>query len=384
MKQNNFLLSSLIYSLVFCIFSSCINDNQKGTPIPIIKVDLGNKQAENSITIKSVIPLQTSDSCLIGYTTKVIVWNNRIIVLDDYRSKAMFIFNEKGKLVLKTAIGKGPGEISTANAININKKDSTILLYDQTQKVFHQFDFNGHYIARKSLPSDIFLYDFFQLSNDSFLVYYPLDFTNSKGEIKRSTYRIYSNDFLIVKPLDIFIAQNKLIPCLVNPVARFSDEILFVSPWNYNIYELEGDTFRVKYSLDFGDAALTPSQMEILTPGELISLVHLNKNNKVGSLQSVYFNDKDLLIFAEYADIGLNILFSLKDKIAYNLNNYFEKGLLPKCRVWGISDNGSIYAVVEPEDFVDFNKLMSGRYNYLRITSNDNPILISFQIKGSL
>jgi len=61
------------------------------------------------------------------------------------------------------------------------------------------------------------------------------------------------------------------------------------------------------------------------------------------------------------------------------INNYIQRGLLPKCRIWGLTGNGGMYAIVEPEDFMDFNRLHQG-FSNLEITINSNPILISFQI----
>lgn len=384
MKRNNSIILLLTILFVCSIYSSCVNNRQKNGTIQIIKIDLGNRKIEKAITIKEVIPLETSNDCLIGYTTKVIFWNNRIIVLDNYRSKSMFVFDEKGKLVFKSAIGKGPGEVSSADAININKKDSTILLYDHVKNIFHKYDFSGNYIGRMSIPRSIFIRDFFPIANDSLLVYYSSPLINSKGEKRQTTYSMYTDDYSNAKHLSIYVSPNKISHSLGSPVAMFSDEILFVAPWSYDIYQLEGDNFRIKYSLDFGNAALTPWQIESLSTYELIPLVHQSNMNKVGCLKSVFFNDSDLIICAEHGESGLNILYSFKDERTCNLNNYFEKGLLPVCCVWGIKDNGCIYALVKPSDFEKFNKLSSGRFSRLGITSNDNPILISFQIESSL
>ena len=104
----------------------------------------------------------------------------------------------------------------------------------------------------------------------------------------------------------------------------------------------------------------------------------------MGSLQSVFINENNLLFRAEHGQNGLNILYSFKEKRAFNINNYFERGLLPVGKVWGFKDDGSIYAIVEPEEFEKFNKLSNGRYSHLGIKSNDNPILISFQIESPI
>jgi hypothetical protein len=384
MTNNNSNVILLTTLLVCCIYSSCTDSKQIDASIQVIKVDIENKQIEKAVTIKEIIPLETSKDCLIGYTTTVFFWNNRIILLDDYKSKSLFVFNEKGKLVFKSAIGKGPGEVASAKAININRKDSTILLYDETKSIFHQYDFNGNYLSKISIPRSIFIRNFFQRAKDTLMVYYALKITNSKGQERLTTWSIYTNNYTDVKHLEIYNSPNKISAALGSPVALFSDGILFVAPWDYTIYELNGNNFRIKYSIDFGDAALTSDQIENLSFFDLIPIVHEGIKNKVGSLQSVFINENNLLIRAEYGQNGINILYSFKDKRAYNINNYFEKGLLPECKVWGFKDDGSIYAIVEPGDFEKFNKLSAGRYSHFGITSNDNPILISFQIESPI
>lgn len=381
MKYNTSKVLLLNILLTCLIYSSCAND-RKIDPIQAIKVNIENKQTEKNVKIKDVIPLETSMDCLIGYTTKVIYWNNRIILLDHNRSKTMFLFNGNGKLIFKTLLGKGPGEVSAPKAVNINKIDSTILLFDETKRMLCNYNLEGNYLGNIQIPTGIFIKDFFPISKDTLLVYYSKKITAPNGKKRQTTYTVYTNDFSDEKHLGIYVSPNKISQSLNSPVAFFKNEILFVAPWSYNIYELKGDDYRTKYSFDFGEAALTPWQIESLSSYELIPLIHEGNKNKIGCLKSVFINDSFLIIVADYGLPGLNIIYSFKDKKVCNLNNYFGTRLLPVCRIWGINNDGSIYALVDASDFVDFNKLSSGIYNHLGIEKTDNPVLITFNFEN--
>lgn len=378
----NILLHLVIISLLLCcVFSSC---NQKkvsqGDSIPVIQVDLDNRQVDKAITIKEVIPLETSDDCLIGYVAKAIYWNNKIIVLDNYKSNSMFVFNDNGQLDYKTTKGKGPGEISDPEAVTINERDSTILLFDNSSRKLLEYNSQRDLLSSNRIKG-IIVNDIFPLRRDTFLVYHSQTVTDSEGEKRQTTYSVCTENFSKVKHLDILLNRNKLSSALWSPVEITSDEILFVAPWSYNIYELQGDDFRAKYQLDFGDAALTQDQRENLSSMEIIPLVREGTNPNVGCLISVFKNNHVLVVCAEYGINNLTIIHNLKDKNTFTLDAYIDEALIPQCNVWGLKDDGSIYALVEAEDFIEFNE-STHRYDHLDVSAVDNPILISFQIEG--
>lgn len=379
MTRNILLHLVVLPLLLCCVFSSC---NQKlvlqADSIPVIKVDLNNKQVDKAITIKEVIPLETSDDCLIGYVDKAIYWNNKIIVLDNLKSKSMFVFNATGKLEYKTTKGKGPGEISDPTAITINESDSTILLFDKSSSKLLEYNSQRDVISSERIKR-MFYNDIFHLRKDTFLVYHSMIVTDSEGEERHTTYSVLTDNFSKIKHLDILLNMNKFTSALRSPVEITSDEILFVAPWSYNIYSLDGDDFNAKYQLDFGDAALTEDQRENLSSMEMIPLVREGTNPKVGCLISVFKNDHVLVVCAEYGNNNLTVIHSLKDNKTFTLDAYIEKDLIPQCDVWGLKDDGSIYALVEAEDFIRFNE-STHKYDDLDVSAVDNPIVISFQL----
>lgn len=358
------------------LFSCKRNHAHQDDGTMVIKIDTEDTGIGNPIKIREVIPLETSKDCLIGFVKKAVFWNNRIVIIDE-KSKALFIFDEIGKLIFKTIIGKGPGEVIDPTAFNIDKKDTTILLYQQMARKFSKYDFGGRMIGSTTIMN-LFIKEFFPLGVDTFLIYHStLSDYSKKDEQRLTTYSLLTDGFSRVQQFDITLNKNKVLHYVFSPVSISSGRILFIAPWSNNIFELIGNDYKIKYKLDFGKAAISAAQREVLSEFELNSL--LKKSNKIGCLLSVISKDDLIIISTQQGNRWPTFIHSLARNRTINLDNYIKKELLPKCRIWGIKDDGCIYAMVEPEDFLKFNELHQG-FNHLKLTINSNPILISFQI----
>jgi hypothetical protein len=64
-----------------------------------------------NISIEKIISLETcNDACLIGEINKIEYFRNQLYIFDKYHAKALFIYDNTGKLISKTQKGNGPGE----------------------------------------------------------------------------------------------------------------------------------------------------------------------------------------------------------------------------------------------------------------------------------
>ena len=134
---------------------SCTTSNKpQGNGTKVIKIDTKDQNIGNPIKISKVIALETNKDCLVGSIYNIVFSDNRIIILDQSRSKAMFIFDGNGIFLFKTTIGKGPGEIANPRALSIDKGNSTILLYERMGQRFSRFDLNGSFIESNTLAAN--------------------------------------------------------------------------------------------------------------------------------------------------------------------------------------------------------------------------------------
>lgn len=377
-------MKKLVYLVCFtilinCLYSCVSNKKSEENETKVIKIDVESKRIGKSIKIKDIIPLETTKESLIGTPKTVLFRNNHIIVLDERGSKALLVFDKSGKLVFKSRNGKGPGEIISPRAVNVCDKDTTILLYDFILNTFFKYDYDGTIIDSKLIkaPTALDLQNFYQLDKDSFLIFHAIRSEFSKDEPRRTTCSLLTDSLKKVQQFNITLNRNKRPFYVTNPAYVSKDQILFVVPWCYDVFQLSGTNYSVKYNIDFGNAGFSMDQLEELSAENLVEL--MKSDNKVGCLLSVMFCHDKLIIDAA-VDRGSKVfVHSFSNMRTINIDNYIQRGILPKCRIWGVNQDGIMYATVEPESLIDFigqERAMSE----LKISLNSNPILITFQI----
>ena len=382
MKKHVSLMILVVSISLGALSYSCTNSNKpQGDETEVIKIDTKDKSIGNPIKISKLIALETNEDCLVGSIRKIVYSKNRIILLDRNRSKAMFIFDENGKFLFKTTKGKGPGEISNPTALNVDKQNSTILLYEQSIQSFSRFDLNGNFIESRSLAANngrLFISSFFSIGLDTLLIFHANVSDYFEDVPRRTTCSLLTEELSKVEQFDMTLNGNKNNYYVINPVARDSNQVLFVIPWSYDIYSLYGTDYRIKYTIDFGNAAIPYETREQLSARALHQ--HMIENKKIGCLVSVMLYEKDILVIdADHGSGSKVFIHSLATGRTINLDNYIQKGFLPKCKVRGLTENGTMYATVKPEDFIHFSQ-QNKYFSDLQITINSNPILFTFQI----
>lgn len=81
--------------------------------------------------IKWIIPLETSDDCLIGEIDKIQFYNDRIYILDILLRKAVLVFDIDGNYLGRIGnTGRGPGEYILPVSFTIDERNDIITIYD--------------------------------------------------------------------------------------------------------------------------------------------------------------------------------------------------------------------------------------------------------------
>jgi len=219
--------------------------------------------------------------------------------------------------------------------------------------------------------------DFFPISKDTCLVYNAAENPNGDERSRFLTYTLFTDNFSKGKYLDIFIGINKIPKLLFSPVWIDNKEILFVAPWKYYIYQLEGEKEKPRYKLNFGRYSCTDQELATLSSQELRAKIRDEK--RVGCISGLFKSDRFLIFSCEFGFGSRTFLQSQKTKKVYCLNDCFEAGLLPECKIWDITDSGTLCGMVEPENLIKFQKL-TGTRNEISVSDNDNPYMIEFLV----
>ncbi len=137
--------------------------------IDTIQVDWGNV----SLNTIQYIPLETSDSCLIGSIDKMLFFNNLIYVSDFLDNKTLLIYTREGKFVKRINIpGRGPGEYLQPIDFDIDPMGNIRILDNGLKKIL-TFSSMGEYI--KEEKTDLRFLEFFWGSDDQFMFNYQFD-----------------------------------------------------------------------------------------------------------------------------------------------------------------------------------------------------------------
>ena len=203
--------------------------NQHHDSIETISYDV--REAENNMDITSlidtsyfeIIPLETTDECLIATVSRIYLSNNKIIVYDEMAQGA-YIFNRDGSYHAKVrAIGQGPGEYpSGINDIMVSKNHIGVLappfgimLYDFDGKFVRKISLEGawgmslltfddinYYLVNNWSRSERGYYHLFKLDTKENKVYTMFPFPKSDEENDRGWsldkyYTLYDNSALI-------------------------------------------------------------------------------------------------------------------------------------------------------------------------------------------
>jgi hypothetical protein len=369
----------LVCLLGICCFVSCSNHSDTQDNPIVIEGDLKDKAYEKELEITGVIPLETSDNCMIGYVDRVIMANDQVFILDNYRRKSMLCFDKSGNFKWETTFGKGPGEVGDPTAICLKYDSTSVILFDQGSQSFKEFDFNGFCILERKTPIR-FIEDFYSLGPDTILVNHLGQEISKNDERMKPIFSLCTEDYSTVHDFDILINSNQTLGS-INSATSSNGEVFCISPYSYNIYELNPGNYKaqVRYIVDFGKAGLTEIQLNNLSYSELVQLVRFGQEKIFGRLFFIAVTKDFIALSVEYSQSWYSLLYSFKDKKSYSINAYMDGNFLPDLRIMGINDEGDLFGLVEADVFVKFQQT-TGNYSDMNIHPEGNPLLVSFRI----
>lgn len=255
----------LLVSVINIFLYSCVSNNDttiikdvpeatiipdSSAPIPSCDITIDNLSGDffkDEIKEIKIIPLETTDSCLIGKITHLAVVNDTIIVCDASKAQKVFLYDSAGKFL--KAIGSkgcGPGEYSAISQFTADANG--IYIYDWlTSKYFH-YDYNGKLVREQTFhntcPQQVY-----QL-NDTLFV---------------ATYSAYSKDHpYSLTWINVSSGEDK--ECDTALPFKFSrnwvygeikksmnGEILFFKSGYETVYKIDNKTLTSLFSLGFGN-----------------------------------------------------------------------------------------------------------------------------------
>lgn len=195
-----------------------------------------------------LIPLETSDSCLLSDGFLKIIPHKDYLYIFDKKAQGLFIFNYSGKLVKKIqTVGEGPYDYT--NVIDMCIASDTVFLMNYGSRKVLKYDLQGKLIgtfsAKKWVANNI-------IPTDSSLIC-----INDWSVLSDNTYKIYQSDFYgkIIKtelPM-IKIERGKFIVRTDFRYSQTKENTHIIFPFEPYIYHYDEKGLIKQYYIDFSD-----------------------------------------------------------------------------------------------------------------------------------
>ncbi len=374
--------AAILACFLIVLLPACKNNKPFASAEPeVIRIDVEAKGPKLlPIELKAIVPLETKPECMWSYTADLQYYNGRIFILNNDMSNnpSLFLFEKSGKFKKKTLIGNGPGEVVAPYAFSLNPEDSTVLLYDQMLSAFHVFNLDLGYFRTDKMPR-VYTEDFFPLTRDSFLVYHQYLVGEKSGVGKHAMFSVYSRNFQNEQHLNVFLLGKLPGFGLISPFSKTGSDLFFISPLNYNVYRYENGQARIAYTIDFGHAAVPQTELDLIRDER--EMYPLSAGEKIYMLWGLYVTSDYLGVYTTMKRKPVAFFQSRKTKTVYPLADCIDAGILPECRIYGVTEDETFYALAEPEAMIKYQE-KTGKMKDLVISENDNPFVILFKIVG--
>lgn len=242
-----------------------------------------------------IIPLETTQACLIGDISKIQINDNKIYILDKKQS-TIFIFDSHGKYINKIhRQGRAPEEYLSITDFNIyqnniyclSRANRKILAYTDNAQFLNHIPlndwYNSFYIANDSL-----VYLFSDYSNTQYYNYILYNYKKLKNENRYDKFE--KNQGLIFDYTPFHISGNNL---------------LLTEQYDQTLYHLSSRGKEALYHFVFNTPDKIPDDFKTINREKLYDF--LKEKETFKRINNIYLNNSILFIDYEIFCKGLGI-----------------------------------------------------------------------------
>lgn len=360
------------FSFIVTLFLfSCSTDKIKTTKI--VKIDIEDKSVINlpKISIESITPLETNDSALFGNISSVEYFSNRLYILDIFSSKSLIEFSGAGAYLNRTNFGRGPNEMINPFAFCVDRDNELVLVWDQTLNTMFKYDLDLHYLSENKENRPI--QNFSIINKNETLV--------QSNFYKDYVYKLYTNNLDTILGQYIQDYPYSGIYMLLRPIS-VNNRVFLIAPLDYNVYQFTDNGLHSEYYFDFGKYKLKQNECENSSLTDIWELI--NSGQRVSSLYEIAESENFLLFHVYFNQKTTFYAYSFVSGKTIRLNDYFDNGILPACKIRGTIENDTFYALVEPVEMIKFQNRTRQKLTEVQDSLNQNPFLLTFSISSEL
>lgn len=381
MSKRLYYVAAVLFLLMSCKDGKQIA-NESGTAVCF--GELGGGVISDYVDIVRFLPLETTDTSLVGNIDQLEVVDDRIVILDSYGSNSVSAFSATdGRLLCRlSGTGNGPGEFLSPHAFFVEHSDSSLYVLDRLLSKLIRYrlsDFS--YREEIPLPANSPLAFAVSSGGSRFFYYYPLRSedlfggrqlveADREGKVVSSWYPgPPSGRILHGNPSAFYTCEGT--QCVV---PYFSDRV----------YEWRGDSLRVRYQLEWGNSSF-PDESVFHEDDSSVIMKKIGSENYIrflyvyenaAALAVKYYIREDLYLSAWDKHTGR--CFNIKaDAVTDDL---YIGGCFPL--PVGVSESGGLVGALLPQK-MDKAKILNKDLKSVcpNVRDDDNPVLVFYTLK---
>ncbi len=172
--KNDMMRKYIFPFLLATIFlNACENKEETAAINTILWSKASRIKSSDLLTNASFISLETTEKSIIGSISHLIIFNERIYILDTYKQQALFVFSINGQFIQKVGkVGRGPGEFLSPDSFWIN--DDGIFILDRALSQILRYDLSDYTYVETIVTPDLAPLSFCVFPGcEQFIYYFP-------------------------------------------------------------------------------------------------------------------------------------------------------------------------------------------------------------------
>jgi hypothetical protein len=335
-----------------------------------------------------IVPLQTTDTTLIGVIRQFIMTDDYFIVQDN--QAIISVFDKAGNFISNSSEchGQGPEDYSILMGMAYNENTRCVDILTPYNLI--SYNLNFQFERKAGLPayaktdrhSGLFFYELFATGKDKYMLF--------PTTISKDAHKIVFYDSKEEKIIKEISYEEDVISALTQQVQNISyldERNLSFSPFalTYFLYTIDLEDFSIekKYKLDFGNSSVTAKDLERFN-NEKEKVDYLAFESKNPLPLRNFFNRKYLVSIIRYSNEYYTFVKQLETDRDYLIKNSHlnEKINIPAFN--GLK-NDILYSIVTPVELKKYldTTLLSDKDKLLseNIAEDDNPVVVKYYLQ---
>ena len=353
-----------------------------------VNIDLNNDclPFDSLMTKVSYVKLETTGDNLIGEISQLLFVDDKIIVVDVWKSKIITVYDMKGHYLYKIGSqGQGPQEYAFFTHVSLTPDKKMLVITDMGSTSLKYYSIDGQFIKSIKCP---YWFTTSEFVTDNLIA----GFTDGGNVI--SDENEYYNPLLVVTDLLGNISSSafqsyyrkEYTSTIFEPIRKFEDRVLYNNPNTDSIYLLTSNSIELAYHLNIKGAKPMIINEDITNDllrehrrnnpffnGDFIELkdgaiFHIFESGFPGYRFGIYSNAKQRTFCCN--DIRYNPFFCFFDapKARYGDNTV-------------VVDTRSDIALAYKDELYKLGKKEEIDEFYKGLTEDSNPILFFYELK---